>query len=434
MLTKSYRHLYRGIMSSMRQLVRAVRPILFMIEDKDSGTVIGASVRGSAFVVDADAGLLGTAKHVVKGMAPASLRVRSVYTVNGEYALGLVNTVREIFEHPTKDFAVLRVSAHGTKRRTVSLEKTFTSNVGDQVALFGFASGTDFVWCDEILGPGSPKSLNPVVFHGHVAALVPDDGRVVEVVVYDATTFGGNSGGPVVSVETGEVVAVHLRSAANQVGFGLPIVQCAAFIDHVAAGKVVPNVGATPQPDPKDELLRYIDWEKKVAEASGEADVQTVLMDALEIDDSTDLLFFDWDDPSGSSSSSAVALIQVTAPKRPAATASIALEESIIPPDVPRKLEEVRLKVRGEIWDIHKNDADPFPSNPHAHNIQTGVCRMAISIGSVRSSINEFGRRTWRPFESSRPRKVSRCPHWPCSHPSTCTPISPPRGRLVTVR
>jgi hypothetical protein len=36
--------------------IRAVRPIPFMIEDKDSGAVMGGSVRDSAFVVDPEAG------------------------------------------------------------------------------------------------------------------------------------------------------------------------------------------------------------------------------------------------------------------------------------------------------------------------------------------------------------------------------------------
>lgn len=31
---------------------------------------------------------------------------------------------------------------------------------------------------------------------------------------------------------------------------------------------------------------------------------------------------------------------------------------------------KVRVKVNGSIWIIHKNDADPFPSNPHAHNAE----------------------------------------------------------------
>ncbi|MEO6685322.1 MAG: hypothetical protein ABIN24_05130 [Dyadobacter sp.] len=31
---------------------------------------------------------------------------------------------------------------------------------------------------------------------------------------------------------------------------------------------------------------------------------------------------------------------------------------------------KVRFKVNGSIWIIHKNDADPFPSNPHAHHAE----------------------------------------------------------------
>jgi hypothetical protein len=36
----------------------------------------------------------------------------------------------------------------------------------------------------------------------------------------------------------------------------------------------------------------------------------------------------------------------------------------------------------GEIWDIHLNDADPFPSNPHAHNVQTRV-KLDLSNGDL---------------------------------------------------
>lgn len=33
--------------------------------------------------------------------------------------------------------------------------------------------------------------------------------------------------------------------------------------------------------------------------------------------------------------------------------------------------EEITLKSGGEIWCIHKGDRDPFPSSPHAHNVET---------------------------------------------------------------
>jgi hypothetical protein len=46
----------------------------------------------------------------------------------------------------------------------------------------------------------------------------------------------------------------------------------------------------------------------------------------------------------------------------------IVLDKSIIPAGVPLCLTEAEVKLKGEIWTVHKYDADPFPSNPHAHN------------------------------------------------------------------
>lgn len=36
-------------------------------------------------------------------------------------------------------------------------------------------------------------------------------------------------------------------------------------------------------------------------------------------------------------------------------------------------LTEKTVKIKGEVWRIHKNDVDPFPSSPHAHNYAAGV-------------------------------------------------------------
>jgi len=46
----------------------------------------------------------------------------------------------------------------------------------------------------------------------------------------------------------------------------------------------------------------------------------------------------------------------------------IVLDESIISAGVPLYLTEAEVRMRGEKWTINKYDADPFPSNPHAHN------------------------------------------------------------------
>jgi hypothetical protein len=62
--------------------------------------------------------------------------------------------------------------------------------------------------------------------------------------------------------------------------------------------------------------------------------------------------------------------------------AEIEFAQSPIPDRTLRRLDEVTIKRDGCIWRIHKNDADPFPSNPHAHNLESGL-KMDLSSGSL---------------------------------------------------
>lgn len=57
----------------------------------------------------------------------------------------------------------------------------------------------------------------------------------------------------------------------------------------------------------------------------------------------------------------------------PEVLAEIELEEGVLPPSFIRLLTEKTVKVKGEVWRIHKNDADQFPSVPHAHNYDAGI-------------------------------------------------------------
>lgn len=52
-----------------------------------------------------------------------------------------------------------------------------------------------------------------------------------------------------------------------------------------------------------------------------------------------------------------------------ALTQQIEIEEGAIPREFVLE-KKARFKASGSIWVIHKNDADPFPSNPHAHNVE----------------------------------------------------------------
>jgi hypothetical protein len=55
---------------------------------------------------------------------------------------------------------------------------------------------------------------------------------------------------------------------------------------------------------------------------------------------------------------------------------------SIVSPGGLRHLLEQTVRVHGEVWRVYKNDADPFPSNPHAHNVQSGL-KLHLGTGDL---------------------------------------------------
>lgn len=57
----------------------------------------------------------------------------------------------------------------------------------------------------------------------------------------------------------------------------------------------------------------------------------------------------------------------------------IETSREIIPNDLLMNY-KVQVKSKGLIWVIHKYDADPFPSNPHAHQIVSGL-KLDLSNG-----------------------------------------------------
>lgn len=66
----------------------------------------------------------------------------------------------------------------------------------------------------------------------------------------------------------------------------------------------------------------------------------------------------------------------------PELLAEVELENSIIPEDVPRSLIEQTVRCNGEVWRIHRNDADPFPSNPHGHNLESHY-KLHLGMGEL---------------------------------------------------
>ena len=59
---------------------------------------------------------------------------------------------------------------------------------------------------------------------------------------------------------------------------------------------------------------------------------------------------------------------------------TIEVQSEIIPKDLLIQF-KVRIKSKGLIWIIHKNDKDPFPSKPHAHELDNNI-KIDLSNGN----------------------------------------------------
>jgi hypothetical protein len=67
------------------------------------------------------------------------------------------------------------------------------------------------------------------------------------------------------------------------------------------------------------------------------------------------------------------------------------LDDCPIPAGCRQRLDEVTIKKYGCVWRINKNDSDPFPSNPHAHNCESGL-KLDLSNGNLYFSAESTGK------------------------------------------
>ena len=218
------------------RLIQALLPGIAMVEDLSCarrGSVVGENIVGTAFLANLD-GYFLTAKHVVQGRCAKDIRMRTTYSAmpGGGYAMNPL-PVEAIYPHPILDIAVLVVRKRQPITRMALKMETENPAVGNDILLVGYATGTDLVFCDDVLGTGSAKSYSPVAFAGMICARVPDDDRPLELLAYDCSTFGGNSGAPVVSIDSGKIVALHLRGFEHHVGYGIPIDRCTDFVTAI---------------------------------------------------------------------------------------------------------------------------------------------------------------------------------------------------------
>src|SRR5262249_39722401 len=73
------------------------------------------------------------------------------------------------------------------------------------------------------------------------------------LVLHDCSTLGGNSGSPIVRLETGEVVGLHFSGLFLQENRGVPAAQLAEILDKVRGKVVVPVTDPVPDHPPDSD-------------------------------------------------------------------------------------------------------------------------------------------------------------------------------------
>lgn len=201
---------------------------------------VGDGILGTAFLVRKEtdgSALFATAKHVIEETPRDRLELRFSYVLTGgtpTYSKGVMD-ILDIKKHPTRDVCLVSatparekrlvryfengkkkesikdVSADLLRHNTLLLGSEDQWQVGADILMIGYGEGKDFVFIDDILGPGSPKALVPIAKHGIISQIIPADQRPREVFLYDIETAPGFSGSPILSVgtENTSVLGIH---------------------------------------------------------------------------------------------------------------------------------------------------------------------------------------------------------------------------------
>jgi S1-C subfamily serine protease len=193
--------------------------------------------QGSGVVVDGR-GYIVTNNHVISEAAtnPSQYKISVVFNNGKEVPANLVG------RDPKTDIAVLKVD---------NVDNLSVGRLGDSEKLHVG---------DEVIAAGAPLGLRSTVTHGIISALhrpVPlsgdgsDTDTVIDGVQTDASINHGNSGGPLINMDS-EVIGINtagksLSDSASGLGFAIPVNEVKRTIDTlIRDGKIAhPTLGLT---------------------------------------------------------------------------------------------------------------------------------------------------------------------------------------------
>jgi serine protease Do len=192
---------------SVVDVVKKIKPSIVGVGLYDAMSVQTHQLRGSGFVFG-DGTLIATNYHVVsQPLDPQVVQYHIVFSGTGRHPA--VHKAEVIAKDPVHDLAILKISA---SLAPLTLASDELLGDGQEILLTGFPIGS-------VLG------LYPATHRGIVAAVTPDVIPSVNAnqltinmlkrldkpyMIYqlDITAYPGNSGSPVYSADTGEVVAI----------------------------------------------------------------------------------------------------------------------------------------------------------------------------------------------------------------------------------
>src|SRR6202007_63303 len=170
-------------------------------------------MQGSGFVVDGR-GYIVTNNHVISEAANNPSQFKTTVVFND----GKVVPANLVGRDPKTDLAVLKVD---------NVDNLSVAQLGDSDKV---------LVVDEVLAAGSPLGLRSTVTHGIVSALhrpVPlsgegsDTDTVIDAIQTDASINHGNSGGPLIDMDSTvigiDTAGKSLSDSASGLGFAIPI-------------------------------------------------------------------------------------------------------------------------------------------------------------------------------------------------------------------
>ncbi len=166
--------------------------------------------RGTGFVVG-DGSLIATNFHVLPSAADVETLANMVVLVGRQGEQGLFRKCRVVATERARDLALLKLE--GSPLTPLQLDEPGAAKEGQSIALMGFPIGGTLGFA-AVTHRGIIASITTAALPAATAGQL--DPRALlrlregnfEVYQLDATAYPGNSGGPVLDVNTGRVVAV----------------------------------------------------------------------------------------------------------------------------------------------------------------------------------------------------------------------------------